>query len=204
MSTKTAKLGPEPSAGLQVQERDPDRDSIIGSLRVYGARAKELPELAEGTKLEIVSDLAKKVAALQSEAAKLPLVISHLLGYLDWRKKSIGGRGAELTENRALFKGEYVHPSKPHPTPAATDDYEAFLQEREYLLANHRDMFVAFVGGRLVAADRSLDAVFSRLRELPGCSAAFIELVDEAAFEQPCAVEIPGAYEVIPTGDTTP
>ena len=196
MSTNTATPGPEPLPGLTVRETDRGRDSIIGSLRVYNARAKELHELAETTELEIVSDLAKKVAALQSEPAKLPLVCSSLQNYLDW---TIAGCSKELTENRALFEEKHVHPSKP-----PMDNYQAFLQARDYLLAKCRDMFVAFVDGRLVATDESLDAVFHRLRELPGCSPALIELVDETVFEQPSAVEIPGAYEVIPAGDTTP
>jgi len=80
--------------------------------------------------------------------------------------------------------------------PEPVTDRESFLRMKDFLLKHYRDMFVAFAGGRVVGASKSLDELWERLDSIQPSADLCIEPVNEEAFEQTGPNVMTGVYGV--------
>jgi len=75
-------------------------------------------------------------------------------------------------------------------------DRESFFRMKARLLTLYRDKFVAFAGGRVVAASPSLEGLFEIVDAMAPRPEVCVERVDERAFEEPPFHVMTGIQEV--------
>jgi len=78
--------------------------------------------------------------------------------------------------------------------PEPVTDRDSFLRAKDFLLRHYRDMFVAFAGGRVVAAGRSIDELRDELDSMQPRPDVFVEPVNEEAFQGSGAHVMTGIY----------
>jgi hypothetical protein len=77
----------------------------------------------------------------------------------------------------------------------ARENREAFLGMKSSLLSESRGMFVAFANGEFIASATSWESLTEKVQNLPVC---YIEVVDDAAFQEDAPIETSPALDVLP------
>jgi len=154
---------------------------LINDMKLRKAKQLELGEHADAQEFSVVTALANFLDMAAPEELR-SIVIPKVTEYLKWRGKELARLLGAMNQG-AGCRGTYE--IGPEQEQAPVIDRESFLQMKDFLLSHYRDMFVAFAGGQVVAASRSMDELFDKLDAMDPSIEVCVERVDERAFQGP-------------------
>ena len=166
-------------------------DGLFNNMRIRDARGQELSELGNETELDFVSYVLERLGTQESRFLQNAILL-RIVDYFAWRKKKLSTSLMVFVRD-AILATEYFRDTKEPDAPKpAPDDRQAFLAMRDHLLANHRNQYIAFAQGRLLASANTFDSLMDTVQHVPAETDVYVGKVDPFAFLDPQAVDIPG------------